>query len=155
MTLHTLGGETMMRRSREALLDHSQKEDWPCPRLLGVTVLTSMDQKALSDLGVSRGVEEFVHRLAEVACRAGLDGVVSSPQELHLLQGDHFDGLIRVTPGIRPATAAADDQARTMTPEQALALGADFLVVGRSITAAGDPAQAAHDLFESESRGQG
>lgn len=111
------------------------------PLLIGVTVLTSMEQADLRDIGLDVEPARQVLRLAGLAERAGLDGLVCSAQEAAALK-QQFARLQLVTPGIRPAGSAADDQRRILTPAQALRAGADFLVIGRPITQASDPAQA-------------
>ncbi|MDA2927933.1 orotidine-5'-phosphate decarboxylase [Acidobacteria bacterium AH-259-G07] len=148
MTLHTLGGEAMMRQTRETLQESSQREGWPIPKLLGVTILTSMDQTTLSSVGIEHPIDAEVLRLAKSAQRAALDGIVSSPHELGLFRQVGLHGLLFVTPGIRSSTSAGDDQVRTMTASQALAEGADYLIVGRPIIRAPDPVRAARAILE-------
>jgi orotidine-5'-phosphate decarboxylase len=147
MTLHTLGGEAMMKQTRETLQECSLKEGWSCPRLLGVTLLTSMDQQMLSSLGIDRPLDQEVSHLARSAQEAGLDGIVSSPRELPLLRKEGRKGFLLVTPGIRSGNATNDDQRRTMTAPEALAAGADYLVVGRPIVQSQDPVQAVQTLL--------
>jgi orotidine-5'-phosphate decarboxylase len=147
LTFHALGGGRMLREARETLLQHSLTEGWPLPKLLGVTVLTSMDQAALTSVGVDRDLDAMVVGLARVVREAGLDGVVCSPRELSLLKRQGLDPLVFVTPGIRPGDASADDQVRTLTAAQAIAAGADYLVVGRPITQADNPERAASQLL--------
>lgn len=147
LTLHTLGGETMMKQTRETLQESSLKEGWPRPRLLGVTLLTSMDQPMLSSLGMDRPLDQQVSHLARSAQEAGLDGIVSSPRELPLLRQERPEGFLLVTPGIRSGKAKNDDQRRTMTASEALAAGADYLVVGRPIVQSQDPVQAVQTLL--------
>ncbi len=147
MTLHSLGGEVMMRQTRETLQEYSRREGWPCPKLLAVTILTSIDPKALLSLGIDQPLDQEVLRLAKSAQAAGMDGIVSSPRELRLLREAGLEGLLFVTPGIRSAEAGTDDQRRTMTASEALEEGADYLVVGRPITQSPDPVQAAQTLL--------
>ncbi len=147
MTLHSLGGEVMMRQTRETLQEYSRREGWPCPKLLAVTILTSIDPKALLSLGIDHPLDQEVLRLAKSAQAAGMDGIVSSPRELRLLREAGLEGLLFVTPGIRSAEAGTDDQRRTMTASEALEEGADYLVVGRPITQSPDPVQAAQTLL--------
>ena len=117
--------------------------------MIGVTVLTSLDQAALADqLGVSRPMVEQVVHLAKLAQVAGLDGVVASPQEITAIKQACSEQFLVVTPGVRPQWAAAGDQKRVMTPREAIAAGADYLVVGRPITKANDPAEAAQRVLE-------
>jgi orotidine-5'-phosphate decarboxylase len=151
MNVHGLGGVRMLEAAREAVDASSHK-----PLLIGVTVLTSLGQKDLEQIGVSNAPGPWVTTLAKCAQQANLDGVVCSPHEAAQLRetlgsapgpghapGDG-DGkrFLLVTPGIRPAGASADDQRRVMTPSQAVAAGADYLVVGRAVTVADDPVQA-------------
>jgi len=143
--VHALGGRAMLEAGVGALPALGT-------RLLAITVLTSHDEQALSELGVAGGVEASVRRLAQLAREAGLDGVVCSPRELPLLReacGEHF---LLVTPGIRPAGTAAGDQARAATPAAALTAGADYLVVGRPITSAADPVAAARAIVDEMAR---
>jgi orotidine-5'-phosphate decarboxylase len=139
LTLHASGGAAMFFAAREAT-DTAKGEK---PLLLGVTVLTSLDDAALSDVGVAGGARQQVLRLARLALAAGADGLVCGPLEISVLRDALGDEPVLVVPGIRPAGAAADDQARTMAPGAAAAAGADWLVVGRPITRAADPAAAA------------
>ena len=120
--------------------------------MIGVTVLTSMDEAALAEVGTSRGVMAQVVHLASLAKAAGLDGVVASPQEIAGIRAACGPDFVIVTPGIRPAgQGGKDDQARTLTPAEAVAAGATYLVVGRPITAAADP-RAAADAVAAETR---
>jgi len=152
MNVHILGGRKMMEASREAL----EKMSGPRPLLIGVTVLTSLDDADLDELGFVGSAEDNVKRLAQLAKASGLDGIVSSPQEAESLRACCGDDFCLVTPGIRLAGAGTDDQKRIMTPEKAIAAGADYLVIGRPITQAGDPLQVleqiAHDIGEKVAR---
>lgn len=141
LTLHSAGGEAMLSKAVGAMR-RLREEGEHAPLLLAVTVLTSLGSQDLSALGVERSLEDTVATLAGVAHRCGMDAVVCSPLELPLLRGMKLDGLRFVTPGIRPAGLSKDDQARTLTPAQAISAGADYLVIGRPIVAAADPAQA-------------
>jgi orotidine-5'-phosphate decarboxylase len=144
LNVHTSGGMAMMRAAADAASRAATAAGGSRPILLGVTVLTSLDRHALdAELGVPASVPAHVLRLAEGARTAGLDGCVASPLEIGLLRRALGRRWIIVTPGIRPAGAAADDQARTATAAAAIAAGADYVVVGRPITAAADPAAAA------------
>lgn len=150
LTLHTLGGEKMMTRAGEIVMELSAKGK-PAPSLLGVTVLTSMDSEELSKVGFKHSIPDLVLRLARLAQRSGLDGLVCSPQELTRLNKEGITELFFVTPGIRPSDTSADDQKRIMTPKEAVLLGARHLVIGRPIIKANDPAEAAERiLFEIE-----
>lgn len=131
LTLHLGGGRAMIEAAAQAAT--------PEMLLLGVTVLTSCEETTLRETGVSGTVETQVMRLAQLGIEAGLRGVVASPLELTALRRAHGPQLQIVTPGIRPPGTTADDQKRTMTPAEALRAGADYLVIGRPITAAADP----------------
>lgn len=137
VNVHALGGRRMMEAAREGLANFSKP-----PKLIAVTVLTSMAQADLMDLGIAVTPAEQVLRLAALAQASGLDGVVCSAQEAALLRKQAGNEFCLVTPGIRPADAAADDQSRIMTPRAALENGASYLVIGRPITKAADPLQA-------------
>ncbi|HEY1077652.1 MAG TPA: orotidine-5'-phosphate decarboxylase [Fontimonas sp.] len=137
VNVHCSGGLRMMSTCRETL----DKIGGPAPLLIGVTVLTSMEQADLADLGLDIAPQEQVLRLAGLAARAGLDGLVCSAQEAQPLKAQ-YPQLQLVTPGIRPAGSAQDDQRRILTPAQAMAAGSDYLVIGRPIAQAADPAQA-------------
>jgi orotidine-5'-phosphate decarboxylase len=138
LTLHVSGGPAMLRAAVEAA--HLRE---PCPELLGVTVLTSIDDADLAEIGVADKVTGQVLRLAELAWKSGLNGVICSPHEVVLLRERFGREFKLVVPGIRPADISARDQKRTMVPAEAIAAGADLLVIGRPITAAPDPRAAA------------
>lgn len=138
LTLHTLGGAAMMRAAREALAKRKKR-----PALLGVTILTSMDEAALREVGVSGSPGERALSLAKLAQEAGLDGVVASGQEAQVIREACGPKFLIVVPGVRPASASANDQSRVTTPAQAIEAGADYLVVGRPITGAQNPRDAA------------
>lgn len=149
LNVHAAGGVDMMRAAKEAAAEAAESEGGSPPVVLGVTVLTSIDAETLAAAGVPGSPGEQVVRLACLARLAGLDGVVASPQELERLRRECGEDFLLVTPGIRPATAAVDDQKRVATPEAALLAGADYLVIGRPIRAAADPAAAAREIIES------
>ncbi|MFQ3610520.1 MAG: orotidine-5'-phosphate decarboxylase [Fimbriimonadales bacterium] len=128
LTLHTSGGEAMMRAAVEAVAGLSHR-----PLLMGVTVLTSLDKPTLQAIGVPRSPRAQVQRLAHLAHQCGLDGVIASPLEIRLLRRHLPPPFLIVTPGIRPRGADTGDQRRTATPDQALRWGADYLVMGRAI----------------------
>jgi orotidine-5'-phosphate decarboxylase len=144
LTLHAGGGPAMIAAAREAAEGLPER-----PILLAVTVLTSMDAEALGATGVAGGPAQQVLRLARMAMAAGADGLVCSPREVSLLRDALGGEPLLVVPGIRPAGSAAGDQARVATPLQAVADGADWIVVGRPITGAADPAVAARDIVAS------
>ena len=137
VNVHCSGGLRMMAACRETLDTLSGQK----PLLIGVTVLTSMEQADLADIGLDLQPQQQVLRLAGLAEKAGLDGLVCSAQKAQPLKAQ-FAGLQLVTPGIRPAGSNADDQKRILTPRQALEAGSDYLVIGRPISQAADPAQA-------------
>jgi len=141
LTLHTTGGLAMMRAAREAAGDSKKR-----PRLLGVTILTSMDEATLAEVGLAGPPATRAVELARLAQKAGLDGVVASAHEVRAIREACGPGFLIVVPGIRPAQSSADDQARVATPAQAISAGADYLVVGRPITAAKDPRKAALEI---------
>ena len=134
VNVHASGGPRMLGAAREALEGYS-----PRPLLIAVTVLTSMDADDLRAVGVAESPEDQVLRLARLARAAGLDGVVASPREVALLRRELGPDFLLVTPGIRPSGTGEDDQRRAATPGQAIADGADYLVVGRPVTRADDP----------------
>lgn len=134
MNVHTLGGSAMMTAARKAIGNHADR-----PLLIGVTLLTSMDQATFDEIGLQSSITDTVLRLAKLADRNGLDGVVCSAQEATKLRAQHGNNFQLITPGIRPANSAQGDQHRTMTPAQAITAGSSYLVIGRPITAAEDP----------------
>ncbi|MFO1037078.1 MAG: orotidine-5'-phosphate decarboxylase [Geminicoccaceae bacterium] len=141
LTLHAAGGRTMLKAAVDAAKDTAHR-----PWLLAVTVLTSFDQDDLAATGVAASLSDQVLRLTDLALSAGVDGIVCSPHEIALLRRAHGTGFKLVVPGIR-AAGGGDDQKRTMAPAEALAAGADILVVGRPITQAPSPAEAARALL--------
>jgi orotidine-5'-phosphate decarboxylase len=148
VTVHTLGGLRMMRAAREALQEGAAQAGFAPPLVVGVTLLTSLDDEEIQgELGLSGGLSSNVVRLASLARSAELDGVVCSPQEAAAVRRECGSEFAIVTPGIRPAGTAAGDQRRVSTPAQAIAAGADYLVVGRALTAASDPRAAARSLL--------
>lgn len=143
MTIHTGGGLQMMQAAAQAAQETAATLGVAAPLMVGVTVLTSLDGDDLKAVGVADAPETQVLRLTDLARRAGLDGVVCSAAELTALRQAQGDDFTLVVPGIRPAGASLGDQKRVMTPHQAMAAGASYLVVGRPITQAADPAAAA------------
>lgn len=144
LTIHASGGEAMMRAAKEAAMKLPNQ-----PKLVGVTVLTSMDAADLHAVGVGNSLEKQVVSLADLAKTSGLDGVVCSPQEISVLRARLGSDFTLVTPGIRPAGSEKGDQKRIMTPKDALAGGSSYLVIGRPITQSANPAQAAAEIFAS------
>jgi len=142
MTIHASGGFEMMARAAAVGLEESSKRGVPKPLLLGVTVLTSLKTEDLGSIGVAGDTAGQVRRLAGLAKKAGMDGIVCSAQEIEIVRAEVGPGILIVTPGIRPAGAAVQDQKRVMTPALAVAKGTDYLVIGRPITQAASPAEA-------------
>ncbi|QJR11553.1 Orotidine 5'-phosphate decarboxylase [Usitatibacter rugosus] len=134
MNVHASGGEAMLRAAREAVASVTKP-----PLLIGVTILTSLDDESIARVGFSGSVRENVERLARLTKECGLDGVVCSAQEAPWVRAAAGTSFTLVTPGIRLATDAKGDQVRTVTPAEAVKLGADYLVIGRPITRATDP----------------
>lgn len=139
--VHALGGRRMLEAARDALAQSSRP-----PLLVAVTVLTSLEEPDLAELGLADGTAGLAARLAGLAAGTGCDGVVCSAREAAALRAAHGEDFVLVTPGIRPAGSTADDQRRTVTPRAALGAGADYLVVGRPVTAADDPGHALRRL---------
>ncbi len=146
INVHASGGSAMMRAARQAADDESARQSRPRPLLIAVTVLTSLDDEALFEVGINADAAEQVGRLAALAQAAGLDGVVASPQEIALIRRRCGKSFAIVTPGIRSTRDSKGDQIRTMTAQDALAAGASYLVVGRPIIAAADPRAAAEQV---------
>lgn len=136
VNVHTLGGPAMLSAARQAIGSHHD-----APLLIGVTLLTSMDQQTFDAIGLQDTITDTVLRLAVLAADNGLDGVVCSAQETAMLKAELGSQFQLVTPGIRPAGSAKGDQHRIMTPSQAVQAGSHYLVIGRPITAASDPLQ--------------
>jgi orotidine-5'-phosphate decarboxylase len=137
LNVHALGGNAMMQAAREGIDIVPQR-----PFLIAVTILTSMTATDLRELGIDKPLQQVVSLLARNALDSGLDGVVCSAREAPVLRSNLGDAALLVTPGIRPEWAAADDQQRIVTPQQALADGASYLVIGRPVTRHKDPAEA-------------
>jgi len=143
VNVHALGGRRMMEAAREALAHAAHP-----PKLIAVTVLTSMGQEDLASIGITSSPADMVLRLAKLAHGCGLDGVVCSAQEAALLRREIGAGFCLVTPGIRPPQADMDDQMRVMTPRAALENGSTYLVIGRPITRAASPLLALQDISQ-------
>jgi orotidine-5'-phosphate decarboxylase len=143
INVHASGGAAMMRAAVEAAASAQSR-----PKILAVTVLTSLEASDLAAMGISGTPLDHVVRLAKLAKASGIDGVVCSPQEIEAVRAACGPNFLIVTPGVRPAGGALDDQRRVMTPGQALAAGADYLVIGRPITGAPDPAEAARAILK-------
>jgi len=146
MTIHTAGGPAMMAAAAGAATEAAENVGCARPIMVGVTILTSLDNEDLEKLGYQNEVSDQVVRMAQLAFESGLDGVVCSPHEISLIKEACGKDFKLVVPGIRPVGSTRGDQKRIMTPGEAVALGADYLVIGRPITLAGDPAGAAQKI---------
>lgn len=144
VNVHASGGERMMAAAAEAIANKQHR-----PLLIAVTVLTSMEQSDLAGIGLDVSPQEQVERLAKLSKQSGMDGVVSSAQEIGFIKELCGQNFLTVTPGIRPAGSAAGDQRRIMTPQQAVDAGGDYMVIGRPITQSENPQQACIDIINS------
>lgn len=149
VNVHASGGSAMMRAAVVAARDAAAAIGAPAPLVIAVTILTSMDDSDLAAVGMLPPVEQQVVRLAKLAQECGLDGVVCSAMELPAIRAACGEAFMTIVPGIRPAGSEVGDQKRVVTPAQAIADGASFLVIGRPITQAADPRQAALDIVAS------
>ncbi len=158
VNVHASGGSAMMKAAAEAALKTADALSRPRPLVIAVTVLTSMNDQALREIGVERTMMDHVVHLARLAQSAGLDGVVASPLEVAAIRNACGPDFLIVTPGIRPLRQGSgqaadqqgkDDQARTMTPAEAMAAGSSYMVIGRPITAAPNPREAAEKIAAS------
>jgi orotidine-5'-phosphate decarboxylase len=147
VNVHASGGSAMMRAAREAAGEEAARMSRPAPLVVGVTVLTSLSDAMLPDIGFPDSAATQVERLAGLAHASGLDGVVASPHEIALVRGRYGPAFAIVTPGIRSATDVKGDQRRTATAAEALEAGASYLVVGRPIIEAPDPRSAAECII--------
>ncbi len=147
-TCHTMGGREMMRQTVESVRSVAQKSGLSPPAVVGVTVLTSLDQRDLSDLGIQGEIEEVVLRLAEMAQQAGLDGVVASAREARAIRKQCGEDFLIITPGIRLGEHRKDDQKRVATPLAVRQAGADLLVIGRPLREAENPVAVARKISE-------
>jgi orotidine-5'-phosphate decarboxylase len=147
--VHASGGGEMMRATAEAVSEAAAREGFAAPLILGVTVLTSQSAESLAEIGIRETVEAQVVRLARLCDESGLGGVVASPHEIApVRRAVTRKGFVILTPGVRPAGASRDDQRRVQTPGEAILAGADYIVVGRPITAASDPRASARLILE-------
>jgi len=146
--LHALGGAEMMRAAVEAVQEEAEKKNLLPPTILGVTVLTSLQSRDLRAVGITLPLEEEVVQLAILAQQAGLDGVVASPLEIKQLRKACGEDLVIVTPGVRLDKGRRHDQARVMTPAEAIQAGADYVVIGRPIKEAPDPLKATKVILQ-------
>lgn len=149
LTMHATGGVAMMEGAQVGATTKAQDLNIPTPVTLAITVLTSMNQEDLLDIGVQDSVEKQVVRLARLTQKAGISGVVASPQEAKMLREALGENAYIVTPGVRPVGADVGDQSRIATPQAALQSGASHIVVGRPITQADDPVSAFEDIVSS------
>jgi orotidine-5'-phosphate decarboxylase len=146
--LHALGGFEMMKKTVEASRTVAKGLGIPKPLILAVTILTSMDENVMKEVGIQGPILEEVGRLALLSMKAGADGVVASPQEIGIIRERCGKTFLIVTPGIRLPSEKKDDQKRTMSPKEAVSAGADLLVVGRPIKEAKDPLEAVQRIIE-------
>ena len=147
--VHVAGGLQMMQEACVAAADEARKRNLTLPKLIGVTLLTSLNQEEVTkQIGIPKPINDIALHYAELAQRAGLDGVVASAKEVEKIRGKFGPRFLIVTPGIRPAWAERGDQERVMTPREAIGLGASYLVIGRPITEADDPPKAVSRIFE-------
>ncbi len=146
--LHALGGSEMMRKTVEASKAMAKGLGIPKPLILAVTILTSMTEETLKEVGVHGPLIEEVGRLASLSLKAGADGVVASPQEIGIIRQKCGEKFLIVTPGIRHPSDKKDDQKRTMSPKEAITAGANYLVIGRPIKEAKDPLEAVQKIIE-------
>lgn len=145
--VHCLGGAAMMMAAKEAAVEAARQAGTKSPLVIGVTVLTSIDKRVLNEeMRVPGSVADEVVHLARLAKDSGLDGVVASPHEIEAIRAACGPEFLIVTPGVRPVGADIGDQKRVMTPNEAIAKGADYLVIGRPITKADDPQAAAREI---------
>jgi orotidine-5'-phosphate decarboxylase len=149
LTIHTSGGLEMMRAAEQSAQETARQTGQPAPLVLGVTVLTSMDDQTLGETGVPASAGQQVERLALLAVKAGLRGLVCSPLEIAALRRIVPPDMQLITPGIRTGREKADDQKRTLSPREALTAGANRLVIGRPIYAAENPRAAAEAILAS------
>lgn len=141
--VHASGGLEMMKKCKDSIVEVCLKENMERPKILGVTVLTSLSKEILRDeLGIQYGLRTHVRHLSALALKAGLDGVVASAREVEVIRNHCGKGFLILTPGIRPSWTPPDDQKRTMTPKEAIREGADYLVLGRAIMQQPDPLKA-------------
>ncbi|MBI4000005.1 MAG: orotidine-5'-phosphate decarboxylase [Candidatus Omnitrophica bacterium] len=149
LNVHVPGGLQMMQEACVAAADEARKHNLNPPKLVGVTLLTSLSQEEVTkQIGISKSLEDTVLHYAELAQKAGLDGVVASAREIGKIRAKLGSEFLIVTPGIRPAWAEKGDQERVMTPKEAIGLGANYIVIGRPITEVKDPREAATRIFE-------
>jgi len=153
--VHAMGGSKMLREVADAVTRTAERERIRRPLILGVTVLTSHTEDSLKEVGIERRLEDEVVALARLCEASGLNGVVASPLEIAPIRSAVKDSdFVILTPGVRPAGSSLNDQSRVMTPAEAIRAGADFLVIGRPITAADDPVAVARKILDEINRGE-
>lgn len=146
LTVHAQGGLKMMKEAIDAARNKAEEKNLTRPILLGVTVLTSMEKEDFALLGIGRRIDEQVLHLTRLVLKAGLDGIISSPEEAKMIRQNFGDKPLIVTPGIRLVKISEDDQKRISTPEEAISAGANYIVVGRPILTAEDPFKEAEKI---------
>jgi len=146
--VHALGGQEMMKKTVETSRAAAKELGIPKPLILAVTILTSMDEEGMKEVGIQGPVLEEVGRLAFLSMKAGLDGVVASPKEIGIIRDRCGEKFLIITPGIRLPSEKKDDQKRTLSPKEAISAGADYLVIGRPIKEAKDPLEAVQKIVE-------
>ncbi|MFH1623842.1 MAG: orotidine-5'-phosphate decarboxylase [Pseudomonadota bacterium] len=146
--LHALGGFDMMKMAVDLTQAKAEELSVPRPIILAVTVLTSLSEKDLKEIGINYSLDEEVIRLALLSKKAGIDGVVASPREVRILRERLGKDFVIVTPGIRPETSTTDDQKRVMTPKEAILAGSDFIVIGRPIIQAANPVESVKQILQ-------
>jgi len=146
--VHALGGSRMMGATVREVKAHCEQKGLPVPMMIAVTILTSMSDSDLKEIGIEATAAKMVERLAALAKQSGMDGVVASPEEARMIKTSLGAGFKVITPGVRPAWAGADDQTRIKTPFEAIKDGSDYLVVGRPILKAQEPAEGALRVIE-------
>ena len=148
LNIHIMGGLEMMKRTVDTIVRSVLKGDIVRPKILGVTLLTSIDKTVLlNELGIQHNISTHIKHLAKMAFNAGLDGVVASPQETEMIRSHFGEKFLIVTPGIRPSWSQPDDQKRTLTPKSAIRKGADYLVLGRAVMSHDNPAKALKRIY--------
>jgi len=147
MTVHASGGKAMLKAAADASMEIASITGKERPLIVGVTMLTSLDEDDAANIGFKDKLEDQVKRLADMAQSSGLDGAVCSPKEIAILRKQCGDDFILVVPGIRPAGSDVGDQKRVMTPQEAIAAGATYLVIGRPVTTAENPPHAAQTII--------
>lgn len=145
--VHALGGRIMMKKTMESVTQKAMEMEIRRPKVLAVTILTSLDQNDIEVLGFSRSIQDIVLALSRLSLESGLDGVIASPQDIGILRTSLGRGFMIITPGIR-MTRSLDDQKRVMTPKEAIDAGADYIVLGREIRNAKDPLKTIEKLIE-------